>query len=413
MMRGLGRDVVVLAAITGVSTLGDVAVQVALVLRVHGDAGSAWAVTALLLAANVPPMFLARWAGALVDRCDSRVLMVSCALSQALMCLVLAMSSAIQLMVLLVAGLAVFAAAAGPARNALVPDLVAAPDLLRVNALLRGVTAIGRMAGWPLGGFLAATLGSSSVLLLDAVSFVVMAAGTVLIRARRVPGRSSGSDISSRVRVWIAGTGDRRLLLQVAGSVGLVLLFVSTTNVVQVFFVKDVLGAGDTGYGVIGACWMVGMVLAVPVMARGRCTPNALTAIVLGSEAVTGLAVLGAGLAPSVAVVSFWYLIGGLGSGAMLIAGATLIQLMTPRPVRGRVLASYSALGYAATVVALALSAWLMSWLGARGVFVTAGAFAILVAALLAGMVTAFSVPSGCRSPDDSGYPALAHGASH
>ena len=76
-------------------------------------------------------------------------------------------------------------------------------------------------------------------------------------------------------------------------------------------------------------------------------------------------------------------------------------------------LASYSALGNVATVVALALSAGLMSWLGARGVFVTAGALAILGAALVAGMVTAFSVPFGCTSPDDSACPALAHGVSH
>ena len=90
MLRGLGRDVVVTAVIVGCSVLGDVAAQVALVLRVHEDGNSAWAVTALVLAGNLPAVLFARPAGELVDRYDSRTLMVGCALVQALMCLPLA-----------------------------------------------------------------------------------------------------------------------------------------------------------------------------------------------------------------------------------------------------------------------------------------------------------------------------------
>jgi Na+/melibiose symporter-like transporter len=111
------------------------------------------------------------------------------------------------------------------------------------------------------------------------------------------------------------------VLTLLAGSVGLVLLFVSTTNVVQVFFVKDVLGANDTGYGVVGACWMVGMVLAVPVVAQGRCTRSALAVMVVASEAVTGVAVFGAGLSSSPAMVGVWYVLAGMGSSSMIIAG--------------------------------------------------------------------------------------------
>src|SRR3954454_13180158 len=109
MMRGLGRDVMVTALIMGGSALGDAAAQVALVLRVHEGGGSAWAVTALLMAGILPAVFLARPAGTLVDRYDSRVLMVSCALLQALVCLPLAVSSSIGMMVVLMAGLAVLA----------------------------------------------------------------------------------------------------------------------------------------------------------------------------------------------------------------------------------------------------------------------------------------------------------------
>lgn len=386
MVRGLGRDVAVTAMIMGGSALGDAAAQVALVLRVHESGGSAWAVTALLLAGNLPAVFLARPAGALVDRYDSRILMVGCALLQALVCLPLAVFSSIWVMVALVAGLGVLTTVAGPARNALVPDMVGPQDLLRANAVLRGATATGRMAGWPLGGFLTGMLGSGSVLLLDAMSFAILAVGAVMIRTRRVPGAVSGCRPRGGVRLWVGGTRDPVLTL-VIGSLGLVLLFVSTTNVVQVFFVKDVLGASGTGYGVIGACWMVGMLLAVPFVAPRRCTRSALAALVVGSEVVTGVAVLGAGLSPSPVIVGVWYVLGGLGSSSMMIAGAALVQLVAPREARGRVLAAYSTLTNAAMVAALGLGVVLMSWLGARGVFLAAGALAVMAAALAAGVL--------------------------
>ena len=75
MVRGLGSDIAVTAMIMGGSVLGDAAAQVALVLRVHEDGGSAWAVTTLLLAGVLPAVFLARPAGATADRYDSRALM--------------------------------------------------------------------------------------------------------------------------------------------------------------------------------------------------------------------------------------------------------------------------------------------------------------------------------------------------
>jgi MFS family permease len=383
MLRGLGRDVMVTAVITGASALGDAAAQVALVLRVHEGGGSAWAVTALLMASILPAVFLARPAGTLVDRYDSRVLMVNCALLQALVCLPLALSSSIGTMVALTAGLAVLATVAGPARNALVPDMVGAQHLLRANAVLRGATATGRMAGWPLGGFLTGLLGGGPVLLLNAVSFAVLAAGAMLIRTRRIPGPASGPRPRGGLGVRFHGTMDPVLTL-VTSSFGLVLLFVSTTNVVQVFFVKDILGASDTGYGVVGACWMVGMVLAVPIVAPGRCTRGALALMVIISEAITGLAVLAAGLSSSSAMVGVWYLIGGLGSNSMMITGSALRQLVAPREARGRVLAAYNTLANAAMAAALGLGVGLMSWLGARGVFLTAGALAVMTAALTA-----------------------------
>jgi MFS family permease len=60
---------------------------------------------------------------------------------------------------------------------------------------------------------------------------------------------------------------------------------------------------------------------------------------------------------------------------------------VAPREARGRILATYNTLANAAMVAALGLSAGLMSWLGARGVFLVAGALAVMAAALTAGLL--------------------------
>lgn len=59
--------------------------------------------------------------------------MASCALAQALICLLLAMPSSIGITVALVARLAIFATIAGSAHNALVTDLVPVQYLLRAS----------------------------------------------------------------------------------------------------------------------------------------------------------------------------------------------------------------------------------------------------------------------------------------
>jgi MFS family permease len=371
--------------ILGSSALGDAAALVALVLRAHQDGGSGWAVTALLLAACLPPMLLARPAGALADQVDSRVLMVGCALAQALLCLPLALASPVWEMAALMAGVAAMGAVAGPARAALVPEMVEPAQLLRVNAVLRAATTVGRMVGWPLGGALSQPLGTGGVLLLDSASFMALAAGALLIRSRRRPTLDREPGHRGGLRVWVDGAVQQPLVRLMAGSIGVIFLFVASTNVVQVYFIKDVLGATDAGYGFTGACWMGGMILAVPMIVRGRCTARALASMIVAGEGVTGIALLGVGLSPSLPAVAAWYLLGGLSSSTTMITGTALVQLLSPASARGRVLAAYGGLANAATTVALLLSVPLMSVVGSRGVFLVAGVMALAVAVLTSG----------------------------
>src|SRR5215467_4965986 len=85
------RDLRVSVVARAVSLLGDEAAVIALTLRMHDSGGGAGAVAELLVAGMLPLVVFAGVAGRLVDRFDSRPLLVWSGLGQAAACTVLAL----------------------------------------------------------------------------------------------------------------------------------------------------------------------------------------------------------------------------------------------------------------------------------------------------------------------------------
>jgi MFS family permease len=77
------RDFRLIVVAVGLSSFGDVLAAVALTIRVHDLTGSGLAVAALLLADLVAHVVLAPWAGMLVDRVETRRVLVAVSLGQA------------------------------------------------------------------------------------------------------------------------------------------------------------------------------------------------------------------------------------------------------------------------------------------------------------------------------------------
>src|SRR5882672_494650 len=98
-------DVYLAAGARAVSTCGDFLAATALVLAMQERGAGSGAVAAVLIAAGVPPVVLARWTGRLADRVDSRLLLVSTGLAQAVICLALAYATGSVAVVALIAAL--------------------------------------------------------------------------------------------------------------------------------------------------------------------------------------------------------------------------------------------------------------------------------------------------------------------
>jgi MFS family permease len=263
----LPRTVPAIAAGRGISFLGDEVALLAMAFRAKAELGH-FGVAAILIAGALPLLVLAPFSGLLVDRVRTRPLLVAVTLAQAALCASLAFAPAallVPLIVLLACGTSVSV----PAWQALVPTLVTDAQLPGAMGLLQSVQAFAGIAGPFVGGFLVAWYGFHVPLVVDAGSFLALAAIPLVLRVDRVPDRtivrgSSKSEAMVGVRLIFSNPMLRSILALVVCFV----LAIGAINVVEIYFITTALHAGARGYGLLGASMGIGMLVTAAFAGR-------------------------------------------------------------------------------------------------------------------------------------------------
>ena len=393
------RHLGLLTGAIGLSALGDWLAIVPLALHVQGRGGSGIAVAALFIALWSPAAVLAGPAGMLADRLSPARLLTVCSLVAAALCCALAFADALAPLLALTALLGCANAVAHPAEFALVPALAGARPLVRVNGHVEAARYAGFMLGPALGGVLAAAGGTRLALLVDAGTFLALAAaGVALARAARPPAHA-GAAPAGRLRdgiVLLARDADLRLAV---GVVFVSLLFMTATPAAIVVFATEWLDVGERGYGLLMALWTAGM--AAGALGLARRVPARL----LAAGALVAVAVQGAGIAvPTLWVIAplagAGYLVGGLAHGTKNVLVRTLIHERAPDHLRGRAYAAYAGLRNGAEIVALTCGGVLIATAGARWTLLLAGGLPVLVALVaLVGAYARRRAPASSASP--------------
>lgn len=190
-------------AAIALSYAGSGAATTALTLYVQQTRGTGTAVAAFLIAANAPRL-LGPLAGGIVDRTDLRTVMVACDLGQAAVLAAIATLPAFGVLIALTALTTVLQTSYGPARTAMVPNLVKPEELIPANALL-GMGQNFYVAVGPLvGGLLFATIGPAAALAVNAVTFLGSAALTATLPSTPPP-----EGVEHEGLIAAAGTGAR------------------------------------------------------------------------------------------------------------------------------------------------------------------------------------------------------------
>lgn len=314
-----------------------------LVYRITGSQLKLGTVT---FAAFLPVLLLSLFMGVVVDRFSCRTLllwtqgwfMLGAAALAAITYLDLVRYEYIVLLALLMG----FGNALDmPARQALYTDLVEREDLFNAIALNSSVFNGARIIGPAIGGFVVAQLGEAPAFSINAITYLAVIAGLLLMRIQpQLRSEITGKGLQDLKKGLQYLVREKRVLGLVIMIAALSLVGFSYLTLIPVF-AQDVLGIGAEGFGGLLAAQGVGALIAALSLAfKGDRLPKG--KLLVASRYMLVLAVLLLSFSRNTTLTIVTLIVAGFALISQLALTNTLIQLIVPDEFRGRVLSSYT-----------------------------------------------------------------------
>ncbi|MDX6764393.1 MULTISPECIES: MFS transporter [Streptomyces] len=378
------------------TAVGNVALALVAVVTLEA---SPFMVGLLTASAWVPWLFLGLLAGAWVDRWPRLKVMLVCDLL--LLVLFGSVPVAGWLGLLTMAQLVVVALLAGAvkvflstANSAVLPVLVAKPDLLEANVKLRSGDAAAEIAGPGLAGLLSQAFGAVTGLLADALTYLVAALCVGSIKAEeKPPPVSARRSILGEIKEGVRFLAHDPYLRTLAGFAAVGNLGLNGIQAVQTVFLVRTVGVTPGGVGAVFAVvsigGLAGAALAGRIARRFGTARGLLLCELVGAPFILLLPMAGDRLPLPVSAVAWSVAVCGVIAGNVI--AASFYQAYCPPAMIGRIRASASTVNFSAIPVGALLGGWLGELLGARttlwimaGVLLSAGL--VLLASPLRGL---------------------------
>lgn len=388
-----------LAASYAVNELGDWMGIIALSLLVFDRTDSALATAALFLGTRFLPALCAPVLVAQAERPPPRFALpvIYCAEAAVFGALALLAGHFSLAAVVALAAVDGALALAGRAltRAVVATSLEPTGELRAGNAVLNVAFTGGAAVGPALAGLVVAGFGIQSALLLDAVSFYAVA--WILFTAGEMPhAQPEEGRMRDRVRAGLAYIREETPLGSILAAQGIAFVFFAAVLPVEVVYAKETLGSNDTGFGLMLACWGVGMVLGSLIFARVRET--SLGAQLFFSTLAIGAAYLGLAAAPTLATACVASVVGGAGNGIQWIAAISAVQELTVENMQARVMSVLESIGAAMPGIGFALGGVIAAATNPRITFLAAGSGVIAIVAVMAPILGANWLERGKNS---------------
>ncbi|MBI2806744.1 MAG: MFS transporter [Planctomycetes bacterium] len=270
-----------------------------------------------------------------------------------------------------------------PARSSLIP-LVVGPGMLG-NAVTWSVSGwqVAAVSGPAVGGLLAGTPGMAFC---GTIAGLLICIGMVAFiypreTANSSPAEGGGSPVEARsARALLAGIRFvwRTDLLLAAITLDLFAVFLGGSVALLPAFAKKILDVDEVGFGILRAAPAIGAFVMAMAMAHRRPLARPGLAL-LGSVALFGFATIGFGLSENVYLsFAMLFLIGAFDNISVVIRG-TLMQMLTPDSMRGRVAAVNSVFISSTNQLGAFESGITAAWLGLVPAVVAGGAGTLVV----------------------------------
>jgi MFS family permease len=337
-----------LVSVTG--TWMQTTAQAWLVLTLVGKDQAAFYLGLLGAVQFLPVLILGLFGGMIADLWPKRRTVVGTQVAAGLLALALAgldQFGVVQVWHIFALGLAlgVVNAVDMPTRQSFVVEMVGHDDVANAVGLNSAVFNGSRIIGPAVAGILVAVVGTASCFFLNAVSYVAVVVGLLMMRdaelmpAERLAMPRSASAVRENLAEGLVYVRRTPIVLLVVVTVGVVSTFGMNFNVILPAVAAGVLGVGSVGFGLLTAAMGIGALIAALIVAAGerpRIGMLVSGAILLG---VAEIALSATTVFPIALTVVF---LAGLGAVAMAATANSLIQVNVPGPLRGRVMSVYT-----------------------------------------------------------------------
>ena len=329
-----------------ISVTGTWMQTVALSWLVYRLTGSTLLLGTVGFASQIPILLVAPLGGTMADRHDRQRIVIGTQTASMVLAFLLAaltLTGNVQVWHILVLAtlLGVANAFDIPARQAFLVDMVGKEDLMNAIALNSTMFNGARIVGPALAGILVAMIGEGWCFFANAVSYVAVIVGLMMMRVRRpVQKPPSGSPLTHILEGFrfVRQTRPIRAILLLLGLISLVAM---PYTVLMPVFADRILHGGARGLGILMSATGLGALLAALTLASRTGVRG------LGRWVAYSCAGFGAALVLFALSRSFWL------SAALLVPAGfcmmlqmassnTLIQTMAPDHLRGRVMSVYS-----------------------------------------------------------------------
>ena len=339
------RSLVLIGVAETVSGIGNwITMMAVFAMVVFNREGTIVQSSAIFLAGLVPTLIASPIAGWLSDRYDRKRLMIVSEILSGIVTTILIFTQSLSLIYIILALQAITISIMAPARQAAVPDLVEKTQLSQANAFLQQLSGLTKIFAPMFAGMLLTVLTPNSAIILDVISFFISALLLSTLPAL-MPHKLSKVEQEQ-------SANDKSVISTIRNSRSLKLLFLSMFigifviigfDVLSPIFIRDVLAGNEQFFGLAIGSIGLGTVIASLVLMSRKMKRDPWKDFSIGLlllaiiPIVMGLTMNLKNLEIAEFVILIGCFIGGVGNGFITIQVSTLLQLITPPDLLGRI----------------------------------------------------------------------------
>ncbi|MFD0746133.1 MFS transporter [Phytohabitans flavus] len=234
--------------------------------------------------------------------------------------------------------------------QAFLPSLVDSRQLPEGNARFQISQSVAQVSGPGIAGLLIAFFSAATVMLIDAVSYLVGALTSALIRKPEPPPHGGGKPpkLFTAIRDGLKWVWTQPVIRPLLIASACYMTFTAGIQSLYVFYLKEHLGLSTTVIGVtlgfLGVGAVVGSLLSLKLLKMVGPGPSAFWATVFGNGAFLLIPLAGGPTWLMVGLLAGAQLLIGMSGPMAQVGMASLRQVLTPNDMQGRVVGTFRGL---------------------------------------------------------------------